>query len=114
MKRKRIWKIRMVKDYENAKNHLIVGRVIDENPTRIIIEGRSYHFGKNVGRTKDIARGDCGTRIIPWCRIELANELPDDFDYYSAELEQRKKKGVVLTDGANECIIYADLGKPSD
>ncbi|MBN1256571.1 MAG: hypothetical protein JXA52_02565 [Planctomycetes bacterium] len=113
MKRTKIWKLRMVKDYESAKSHLIIGRILEENSSRLIVEGRTYHFGKNINRLQEISRGECGVRIIPWCRIELANELPDDFDYYNAVLEKRKQ-GIVLSDGENSCLIYADLGKPTD
>ena len=43
----KIWKIRTVKEYTDAHNHILVGRVLAITDSYVRLHCRSYHFGKN-------------------------------------------------------------------
>lgn len=109
-----IWKIRTVKDYKDAKTHLIVGEVITETRTWVRIEGRTYHFGKTVNRLDEIKEGEYSRRIIPWSRIEMVNELLPDFNCSKAVLKNNKNYGITLSDGKSECLLYRHFDRPTD
>jgi translation initiation factor 1 (eIF-1/SUI1) len=109
-----IWKIRTVKDYKEANTHIVVGEILEQTPMWVRIEGRTYHFGKLVNRVEEIREGEFGIRIIPWNRVEIANELDKDFNCKKAVLKDYGKSGVVLTDGDKECLIYRHFNAPID
>ncbi|AQT69527.1 hypothetical protein STSP2_02718 [Anaerohalosphaera lusitana] len=92
------WKIRSAKRYPQARNHIIIGRVVDTTEAFIRIKCRTFHFGRTVTSAKDIDIGPNMTRIVPWNSIEIVNELPDSFDYASAELILDSKGRVALKD----------------
>jgi len=106
---KRIWKIRTVKSYAEAHNHILVGEVLSTQDSCVRLCCRTYHFGRSVGGPRDIKAGGEGVRIVPWIRIEIVNELPSIFDYSSATLAADKTGNVVLTDGRTSCIIASSF-----
>ena len=83
---KKVWKIRTVKTYPEAHNHIIVGCVIDTTVSYVRLDCRTYHFGRAVNSEKDICTGSQMVRVIPWARVEIINELADSFDYTSAQI----------------------------
>jgi hypothetical protein len=71
------WKVRSVKPYANASNHLFIGEVLDVNDTYIRMNCRTFHFRDSVANgPKDVQMGDIAERIIPWSRVEVINVLP--------------------------------------
>jgi len=104
-KHKRIWKVRTVKNYPGAHNHLFIGEVTELVQSYVRLDCRTYHFGKTINSIKDIRVGSQGTRILPWNRIELINELPSSFDYSGADLISNKGGKIALSDGKIECIL---------
>ncbi|MBI9016226.1 MAG: hypothetical protein JEZ07_03085 [Phycisphaerae bacterium] len=102
---KQIWKVRTVKNYPDAHNHLMIGKVIEINKIYLRLECKTYHFRKNINSLKDIKTGPCEYRILPWSRIELINELSDNFDYKDAKLTITNDLTVTIDDGKNSCII---------
>ena len=108
---KRIWKIRTVKDYPDAHNHIMIGEVLDETPTYLRVMGRTFHFGKSVNNLKDIQEGMLMVRVIPWVRIQVVHELPDSFDFANATLAMKKNGNVVLKDDLIACPIAAGFEK---
>jgi hypothetical protein len=102
---KSIWKVRTVKNYPEAHNHLFIGRVLQLTQSYVRLDCRTYHFGKTINSVKDIRAGMKGIRILPWNRIELINELPSSFDYSKAELVSNKEGKIVLSDGKIDCIL---------
>jgi hypothetical protein len=102
---KSIWKVRTVKNYPEAHNHLFIGRVLQLTQSYVRLDCRTYHFGKTINSVKDIRAGMKGIRILPWNRIELINELPSSFDYSKAELVSNKEGKIVLSDGKTDCIL---------
>jgi hypothetical protein len=105
---RRVWKVRIVKEYPEAHNHLIVGEVVEEGPVWVKLRCRTYHFGRSVERPQDVKVGILSTRIIPWARVEIINELPEDFDYAGAKLVADGKGNVSLVHGRYPCPIVTN------
>ncbi len=84
-------RVRWVKPYPSAHNHVAIGDVVKETDTYLILLCKTYHFGSRFGGRKvtlktgkylgGILEGEKATRIIPWSRIEVVNELPADTDW---------------------------------
>lgn len=110
---KKVWKIRFVKNYSGAHNHLFIGEVLDMAPTHIKVKGRTYHWGKAICNERDMRIGDNEVRIIPWARIEIINELPANFNYSEAKLSMDNKGMVVLVDENYACKISSTLDDTS-
>ena len=82
----KILKVRWVKAYPSAHNHVAVGEVLDGNDTFLSMLCKTYHIGHTGGGRRatlrpgeyvsGILEGEKCIRIIPWQRIEVANELP--------------------------------------
>lgn len=104
------WKIRISKTYSEAKNHIIVGKVLDCNSTFICIESKTFHFGNVVNSLKEIREGKLDSRIIPWNRVEIIHKLPTGFLFNNAELE-KTDDGVIFNDGEIACQIVRLMDK---
>ena len=94
-----IWKIRTVKNYADAGNHIIIGKVISCNTAFVRLNCRTYHFRKAAHTPMDIKVGEVMNRIIPWTRVEIINELNILFDYTKAKLVSASDVKVELSDG---------------
>ena len=105
---RRVWKVRVVKPYAEAHNHLIIGEVIEESLVWVRIKGRTYHFGRSTQRLQDIKVGPNAVRLVPWNRVEVVNELPGSFDYANARLVADGKGNVALKHGRYVCCILTD------
>ena len=87
----KVVKLRWVKPYPTAHNHVAVGDVLQETPEYLVLLCRTYHFGNPVSGRKGALRegayvcgvlqGEKSVRIIPWSRIEVINELPAETDW---------------------------------
>ena len=100
MLKNKIVRIRWIKQYPTAHNHVAVGRVIHEADNYLVVLCKTYHFGDHIGgkRAKMIAgkyingvlEGDKAPRIIPWHCIEIMHELPSsnewETDAYTDEI----------------------------
>jgi len=105
-KQKPVWKIRMVKDYPEAHNHLLIGEVLELTSTFIRAKCRTFHFGTAVSGPKNVQIGATMVRVIPWNRVEIVNELSAAFDFARAELVRDAEGGTALQDGSRrECTI---------
>ncbi|MBN1786871.1 MAG: hypothetical protein JW806_00585 [Sedimentisphaerales bacterium] len=104
-KDKKIWKIRTVKNYPEAHNHLFIGQVLSVTQSYVRLDCRTYHFGKAISSIKDIRVGKKGVRILPWNRIEIINELASSFDYSKAEPASDKDGKITLSDGKIDCVL---------
>lgn len=102
---RKIWKVRTVKNYPEAHNHLFIGQVLELTPSYVRLDCRTYHFGKAITSVKDIKAGTKGIRILPWNRIELINELPSSFDYSKVNLVSGENGKIALSDGKVNCVI---------
>jgi len=81
MLKDKIVKMRWVKNYASANNHIAVGRVAEESEHCLIAECRTLHFGKLVRDRSRVKHGDACLRAIPWGRIEVIHVLEDDTDW---------------------------------
>ena len=107
----KIWKIRTVKDYADAHNHILVGRILDLTESYVRLHCKSYHFDKTVNSVEDIREGCLMVRIVPWHRIEIINELAPTFAYPKAKLNRDDEQAVVLHDGALTCSLVSQYDK---
>ena len=94
-----IWKIRTIKNYPEAHNHLLVGRVLETTESYVRLHCRTYHYGRMVNRPEDIKIGALGVRLVPWSRVEIINELPVTFDYVKSTLIALDEGQVFFSDG---------------
>ncbi len=108
---KKIWKIRTVKTYPEAHNHIIIGQVLDTTESCIRMDCKTYHFGKAVNSEKDICSGSRMVRIIPWCRVEIINELSDSFDYINAQVSADKNGIINIRDSQSVYSLVSHVGK---
>jgi len=110
---KTIWKIRTVKDYPQAHNHLMVGEVLEQTLAWVRVKGKTYHYGTTVGTLNDVKVGPLMTRILPWNRIELIHELDPEFDYAEATLVMPQSgQGVILRHGEHSCRVFSPHHRP--
>jgi hypothetical protein len=105
-KKKEIWKIRSVKSYPEAHNHIIVGEVLEKDTACVRVKGRSYHFGRRVAKFGDIRVGPLTERIVTCSRVEIINVLPSTFDYAEAKLIMEEDGSAVLDDGSYRCPLF--------
>jgi hypothetical protein len=104
---RKIWKLRTVKEYHDAHNHILVGQVLESNSSYIRLHCKSYHFGKVVNSAGDIREGCLMVRIIPWDRVEIINELPNTFTYANAKVTKDTDGTVLLKDDTYVCsLVY--------
>ena len=94
-----VWKIRTIKNYPEAHNHLLVGKVLEITDSYVRMHCRTYHFGRTINRPEDVQIGDLMNRVVPWSRIEIINELPSTFDYIRNTLIANKEGEVIFQDG---------------
>jgi len=90
MLKNKIVRVRWVKQYPTAHNHIALGSVIADTDNYLVLQCKTYHFGDHVGCKKaKLCRGKyvggimesvSATRIVPWHRIEVINELPPTTD----------------------------------
>ena len=86
----KVVRIRWVKQYPTAHNHLAIGHVVRETDNYLAVLCKTYHFGGNLGgggsKSCKLKRGafiggvlesEKAVRIIPWTQIEVMHELPE-------------------------------------
>jgi hypothetical protein len=101
----RIWKIRAIKNYPEAHNHILVGKVLEITDSYVRLHCRTFHFGPSLDSPEDVLIGDVMVRVIPWSRIEVINELPTDFDYIKSTVISDKPGQVLFKDKQYLCPI---------
>lgn len=79
----KIIKVRFVKNYASAHNHVVIGRVVDESDCYLLLECRTLHFGTLVRNRSRIEHGAKALRALPWHRIEVLHVLDDEVDWAS-------------------------------
>ena len=101
----KIWKVRAIKNYADAHNHILVGKVLDVTDSYVRLHCRTYHFGPVLNGPEDVLVGAVMTRLIPWSRIEIINELPPTFDYVRSTVISDKPGQVLFRDRHYMCPI---------
>lgn len=100
-----IWKIRTIKNYPEAHNHILVGKVVEITDSYVRLHCRTYHFGPVLDSPEDVLVGAVMVRVIPWSRIEIINELPPNFDYVRSVVFSDKPGQVLFKDKQYLCPI---------
>ena len=87
----KVIRVRWVKSYPSAHNHVAIGDVLGETPRYVVLLCKTYHFRNNVGGAEGqlcpgkyvagILEGEKSVRVIPWSRIEVINELSETTDW---------------------------------
>jgi hypothetical protein len=108
----RIWKIRTIKNYPEAHNHILVGKVLEITDSYVRMHCRTYHFGPILNGPEDVLIGTVMVRVVPWSRIEIINELPANYDYVKSTLIA-DKAGQVLFKDAQYASPIGRSGEPS-
>jgi len=93
-----IWKIRTIKNYPEAHNHILVGKVLEITDSYVRLHCRTYHFGPVLNGPEDVLTGTVMVRVVPWSRIEIINELPANYDYIRSTLIGDKAGQVLFKD----------------
>jgi hypothetical protein len=101
----KIWKIRAIKNYPEAHNHVLAGKVLEITDSYVRLHCRTYHFGPVLNSPEDVLVGAVTTRVIPWSRIEIINELPANFDYVKSTVISDKPGQVLFKDKQYMCPI---------
>jgi hypothetical protein len=101
----RVWKIRTIKNYPEAHNHVLVGKVLEVTDSYVRLHCRTFHFGPVLESPEDVLIGDVMVRVIPWSRIEIINELPANFDYVRSTVVGDKPGQVLFKDKQYLCPI---------
>lgn len=109
----RVWKIRAIKNYSEAHNHILVGKVLEVTDSYVRLHCRTYHFGPVLNGPEDVLVGAVMTRLIPWSRIEIINELPPTFDYVKSTVISDRPGQVLFRDKQYTCPIGRG-SQPSD
>lgn len=105
----RVWKVRAIKNYPEAHNHILLGKVLEVTESYVRLHCRSYHFGPILSSPADVLIGDVMVRVIPWSRIEIINELPRNFDYVRSTVISDKPGQVLFRDKQYLCPIGRDF-----
>lgn len=71
----KVVRIRWVKNYARAHNHVAVGLVMEETPVYLKLHCRTYHFGPFAGGSNGVVQTDASIRVVPWSRIEVLHDL---------------------------------------
>ena len=101
----KIWKIRAIKNYPEAHNHVLVGKVLEITESYVRLHCRTFHFGPVLNSPEDVLVGAVMVRVIPWSRIEIINELPANFDYVRSTVISDKPGQVLFRDKQYLCPI---------
>ena len=100
----KIWKVRTIKDYPEAHNHLLVGKVLQITDSYVRMHCITYHFGMVRG-ARDVQIGEVMVRVVPWSRIEIINELPRTFEYSHGSVIAEKEGEVLFEDNRHQVPI---------
>ena len=81
-----IVKVRWVKPYEAAQNHICIGEVLEQGAQYLKILGRTFHYGRTP-TTRSLGASPEKVRWIPWSRIEVVTELHPETDWRNLQLQ---------------------------
>jgi len=107
----RVLKVRCVKPYQGAHNHLAVGKALRETPHYLELHCRTIHYGQWQTNLKGVRQGQVAVRLIPWHRIEVMHVLPEDTDW-RADIALDKKGNLVLNNRYKTLVAEAGAKSP--
>ncbi len=93
----KIVKVRMGKGYPEAKNHVAVGEILEEQARYLRMRCQTYHFRKYKSE-RSVKVGGIQVRCFPWERIAVITELPQDIPWEKADFKLNEEGKLVLDD----------------
>ncbi|MBA2124302.1 hypothetical protein B9J78_05135 [bacterium Unc6] len=88
MEKRTIVKIRQKKEYPEAKNHVVIGEILEETEHYLRLRCKVFHYRtSNYKTAKSVDVGKIKIRWIPWNIITVVTELPSDFNWESAKFK---------------------------
>ncbi len=84
---RKVVKVRWVKPYEDAQNHVCIGQMIEETPNYLKVLGKTYHFKRPQAGVRSVQYSGTKVRWIPWSRVEVVTELSPDTDWEHLRLQ---------------------------
>lgn len=93
----KIVKVRMEKEYVEAKNHVAIGEVLEEKAQYLRMRCRTYHF-ERYKSMDTVKTGEIKVRCFPWEQIAVITELPQGLDWEKASFKLNKERRLVLDD----------------
>jgi hypothetical protein len=102
----KVLKVRCVKPYQGAHNHLAIGKVLRETEHYIELHCRTIHYGQWQTGLQSVRQGDAAVRLIPWHQIEVMHVLPDDSDW-KADIALDKKGNLILNNHHKTLVAEA-------
>ncbi|MFA6563278.1 MAG: hypothetical protein WCV00_15320 [Verrucomicrobiia bacterium] len=105
---KMVVKVRWLKPYEGAQNHICIGEVLAETPQCLKVLGKTYHFRKPQGNMRAVQTSAIKVRWIPWNRIEVVTELHPDTDWRNLQLKVDNNNRVSVTGSVAHGELVAD------
>ena len=102
----KIVKVRMEKEYPEAKSHVAIGEVLEETIQYLRIRCRTYHFGKYKNQ-RNIKTGSIQVRCFPWHRIAVITELSQSAEWQNPKVRLNEEGRLILDDGWNTEIEEA-------
>ena len=103
-----IVKVRWLKPYEGAQNHICIGEVVGETPQYLKILGKTYHFRRPQGNVRAVQTSGIKVRWIPWSRIEVVTELHPDTDWRNLQLKLDNNNRLSVTGSVAHGDLVAD------
>jgi hypothetical protein len=91
----RILKVRCVKPYQGAHNHLAIGKALRETEHYLELHCRTIHYGQWQMSLQGVRQGHVAVRLIPWHQIEVMHVLPEDTDW-KADIALDKNGNLIL------------------
>ncbi len=95
MTSERVLKVRWVKPYPGAQNHIAVGKVLRETTHYLEMHCRTIHYGQWQMSLQGVRQGAATVHLIPWHRVEIIHLLPEETDW-KADVALDKKGNLVL------------------
>ena len=92
---KQIVKVRWIKQYPGARNHVCVGELLEEAPQYIKVRGKIFHFGK-TSTIQAVKTAPIDTVLIPWNRIEVIHVLSPETDWETANFAINDQGNLVI------------------
>ena len=110
---KRIWKIRIEKNYPEATNHIVLGEVIKTNLMYIEIKCKVFHFKKPTA-SSSIFTSQIKTRIFPWHTVSYITVLDSSLNWEETKVVLNKTGDIIINVEENNIKIGTTLGKEED
>jgi hypothetical protein len=97
-------RLRCKKNYKEAHNHVIIGRVIEETDNYLAVKGRAFHFKSIAEKSRHLIHcSETLVRIIPWENVEVIHWISAKVNWDS-DIAFDEKGNLILDDKCHTII----------